>query len=553
MSEKRFFACLFCVILSSCQLLEGEEVDSEALYSLQELNALESANANVADSSSESVGFCGDGITDGFNGEQCDEGIFPNKNCAYGASACSVCSSTCTTVPGNTSFCGDGVIDKLSNEQCDDGNAFTESCPYGASSCSVCNEKCEIVTGNVSFCGDGIVDGFNDEQCDEGKDPSAYCRYGDTSCSVCSKTCKIVAGDTSFCGDGIVDSQQEKCDDGNALTESCPYGASSCMVCDNTCHISPGETSFCGDGKVDFDKEQCDDGNSTDFDGCNTSCNFAPETMGEVGTVTISSTSTTVSLQRTYVEPVVFLSPLSYNETDVAVPRITYVGSDSFNVEIQDAEYLTDGTHANETVFYMVLEKGLWQLENNAVLQVDTVNTDRISQSTAQKGTAKQIVIDSAFNNQRPSILTQIQAVKDTQFVGTRHKHVSDTIFEISMHHQEKSTTPHDVEKIGWMAIQQGSGTWSNLDYEVATQSQFNHSWKTLTSSFTENSLVFASLASRNGADPAFLRYQLSLPNVQVRLQEDQSRESETNHINEDVSFIVFSEAGLLWAWPLPL
>ncbi|MEM7589123.1 MAG: DUF4215 domain-containing protein, partial [Myxococcota bacterium] len=225
---------VFWATLASCQLLE--EGMPSSLHPLAELSAVGAPIRNLDSSSTEKVSFCGDGIVDDFNGEQCDE-----------------------------------------------GNVFTQACSYGETSCSVCNEKCEKVTGSTSFCGDGIVDGFNDEECDEGLIPSTNCSYGEASCSVCSGKCKQIAGHTSFCGDGVIDPQEEQCDDANAITESCPYGASFCTVCGDRCQITAGATSFCGDGKVDTEREQCDDGNAADFDGCNTSCNFAPETFGEVG------------------------------------------------------------------------------------------------------------------------------------------------------------------------------------------------------------------------------------------------------------------------------
>ncbi|MEM7589398.1 MAG: DUF4215 domain-containing protein [Myxococcota bacterium] len=448
-------------------------------------------------------------------------------------------------------YCGDGTVDILQQEQCDDGNSATEVCLYGKTSCTVCNAECQEAEGDVSFCGDGIVDGFNKEECDSGlSNPSTDCSYGDVACTVCNSTCHQVAGATSFCGDSNLD-PIEQCDDGNTITETCSYGLTSCTVCNSACQQIAGATSFCGDGILEPGPEQCDDGNSVDFDGCNTSCNFAPETMGEVGTIVLSSATATVLLLRTYQNPIVFLSPPSYNGTDVAVARITQVGSNFFDVNLQEPEYL-DGSHVNETLFYMVLEKGLWQLEDGLILQVDTVDTDRIVQNGTSHGTAIQISVDGAFT-QRPSILTQVQTSNDTQFVGTRHRHISNFVFEISMHHQEISTTTHNTETIGWVAFQNGQGTWSFLDYEIATQSSFRHFWKSLvlTNPFTTNSVLLASLASLNGADPGFLRYQLSLPNAQILVQEDESRDAETNHINEDVSFIVFSNTGPLWAWPL--
>ncbi|MEM7589202.1 MAG: hypothetical protein AAF320_03465 [Myxococcota bacterium] len=532
------------VIGATQQCDDGNTITESCAYGLSACTVCSSSCQEVAGA----VSFCGDGITDGFNGEECDTGKNPSGSCPYGDTSCSVCSNTCQMVAGKPSFCGDGVIDDAL-EQCDDGNAFTEECPYGASSCSVCNSSCQITKGSVSFCGDGIVDGFNNEQCDGGANPSLSCPYGETSCSVCNSKCEIVAGDTSFCGDTVIDAA-EQCDDGNAITESCSYNRP-CNVCTSSCREIAGQYSFCGDGVVDTQHEDCDDQNSDDQDGCK-ACEFAAQAMGEVGRVVISSTSTTVYLQRSYQNPVVFLSPLSYNEHDVAVARILHVGNDSFEVAVQEAQQ-HNGDHGNETLFYMVLEQGIWQIEKDGpTLQVATLQTNRIAQSTAKKGTAVQTPVDSLFD-QRPCVFTQIQTTNDMQFVGTRHKHTSDFVFEATMHHQEQSRDEHAVETIGWVAFDNSSGTWGNLNYQVQTQSAFNHNWKSLSlnNPFSATSALFASLASLNGADPAFLRYQLYPGDVQIKLQEDTSHGSEVNHVHENISTLVFADTGVLLAWPV--
>lgn len=67
--------------------------------------------------------FCGDGMIT--NGEQCDDGNTCTEGCPYGTASCFVCSATCTLVTATGSFCGDGVLDTAQGEECDDGNVVS--------------------------------------------------------------------------------------------------------------------------------------------------------------------------------------------------------------------------------------------------------------------------------------------------------------------------------------------------------------------------------------------------------------------------------------------
>ena len=58
-------------------------------------------------------------ITDG---EQCDDGNLVREACAYGLEDCTVCGESCTESPGVVSFCGDGLVDSSNGEECDDQN-----------------------------------------------------------------------------------------------------------------------------------------------------------------------------------------------------------------------------------------------------------------------------------------------------------------------------------------------------------------------------------------------------------------------------------------------
>ena len=115
-----------------------------------------------------SVDPCGDGVFDGFVGEECDDG-----NGDDGDGCSSICALEdgfiCDTVEGTSVcepvICGDEIVD--GDEQCDDGNTDDED---GCSSTCTVEEGYEC-TGEPSVClvpecGDGVRNGT--ESCDDG-------------------------------------------------------------------------------------------------------------------------------------------------------------------------------------------------------------------------------------------------------------------------------------------------------------------------------------------------------------------------------------------------
>jgi cysteine-rich repeat protein len=161
-------------------------------------------------------GECGDGIVQSLL-EECDDGNTELESCAYGVEDCSVCGPTCTTVQGQTSYCGDGVTDSSNGEECDDGLENSDTEP------SACRTNC-----TVPYCGDGIID--LEEECDDGNSVTEVCAYGEVSCTVCSADCESIPGATSWCGDGVVDETAgESCDDSEGrFLDIAPGGGFTC-------------------------------------------------------------------------------------------------------------------------------------------------------------------------------------------------------------------------------------------------------------------------------------------------------------------------------------
>ena len=115
-----------------------------------------------------------------------------------------VCENGCTNRVCNPpeEFCGDGVIQEQNGEECDDGNDNDNDS---------CKNDC---TANV--CGDGVIN-EGVEVCEIGESNICY-EEGYSGEEFCNDTCTgfDVCIPNEFCGDGIVQEQAgEQCDDSN--------------------------------------------------------------------------------------------------------------------------------------------------------------------------------------------------------------------------------------------------------------------------------------------------------------------------------------------------
>lgn len=269
--------------------------------------------------------------------------------------------------------------------------------------------------------------------------------------------------------------------------------------------------------------------------------------VGEIGQIsTLSDVSQTIQLNNTYVNPVVFALPLSYNGAAPAIARITDIQNDSFSLYVQEAEY-QDGIHARESLSYIVLEAGTWQLEDGTLLEVGTIDTNATTTSSWSS-----IDFEHNFSN-HPAILSQVQTYNGTQFVRTRQTASSATGFDLALEEEELlKSSGHARETVGWLAIETGSGEWNGLDFQAGhTGARIDHTWDGINfqQSFDQTPNLFASLATFRGADPAGLRYQnLGSSGVQIKVEEDQSLDLELAHALESVDFFAIAGSGNLSA-----
>lgn len=280
----------------------------------------------------------------------------------------------------------------------------------------------------------------------------------------------------------------------------------------------------------------------------NKSVNFNAS-VAEVGRVNnVTDTTQTVNLSKDFQNPVVFAKPISANGGDAANVRVSNVSGngDSFTVQVQETEN-EDGTHTGESFSYFAVESGEWGLPNGSLLEVGTKSTDKLTSQGWE-----QINFDLPFDNQ-PVIATQTQTKNGGQFVTTRQRNADSNSFELAMQEEQAlNSGGHATENVGWMAITNGEGgEWSgNQFYAGDTGTTVDDSWNSTSFSnqnFSEAPNLIASLASYQGPDPAWTRHQnLSSSGVEFRSTEDQSADSETTHVSEQVDYLAIGGSGPL-------
>ncbi|MEL6132663.1 MAG: SdrD B-like domain-containing protein, partial [Bacteroidota bacterium] len=128
------------------------------------------------------------------------------------------------------------------------------------------------------------------------------------------------------------------------------------------------------------------------------------------------------------------------------------------------------------------------------------------------------------------------------------------TSFQVRLQNKEsyeKNNNKHPgTEKVAYMAIEMGLGSTNGQAFEAGILSDVTHSFKQLTYTQTFNSMpaLVYSMQSYDGGDPAAIRHQnQDILGAQLRIEEETSHDTETNHTTENIGFVAF-EMGDIYA-----
>lgn len=230
------------------------------------------------------------------------------------------------------------------------------------------------------------------------------------------------------------------------------------------------------------------------------------------------------------VDPVVIVGPLSNNGPQPAHSRLREVTGDSFEIVLEEWAYL-DGTHWDESASCLVTGAGTYSLESGTGLVGGTAETDHDWTS---------VPFPSSLSA-TPVVFSDVQTYNGSDPVVTRQRNVSKSGFSVRVQ-EEEAEGNHTGERIGYLAIEPGTGTLDGRQFEAGLQDHEDGDWKEITFANTyQDPLLFVDTQTFRGPNPCSVRYRgLTASDVEVRIQEETSKDEETAHrVGEQIGYLV--------------
>ena len=259
----------------------------------------------------------------------------------------------------------------------------------------------------------------------------------------------------------------------------------------------------------------------------------------------------TVNLQETYSNPVVI--PLYYesNNGDPISVRLADVTANSFDIKLQNP---SGNTPATDDVHYVVIEEGAYTMPDGTLIEAASLNTNQVSSSNNGWSGVNRSYTNSYGSP--PAVFHQVQTNNDETWIeswvasqGSRVNPPNTSGFQISLNGAEV-TNGHGVETIGWMAIEQGTGTIDGVDFEASVTSDTiqGHDNGCYTFGFSNgyasNPIVVADQQKMDGPNGGWLvGCSLSASQIGLYVEEDVVNDSERRHTTETGAFLAFDSA----------
>ena len=255
----------------------------------------------------------------------------------------------------------------------------------------------------------------------------------------------------------------------------------------------------------------------------------------EVGEVMVDHNWLRVQFQKPYVDPVVVAQSLSLNDDDPAVVRIRNVDLSGFDVRIQEWHYL-DGRHARESVGYLVMDRGIYQLADGAIIEAGKFDTNKV-------GAFGSVNFSQEFQTE-PVVIAAVATSHEEDAVTGRIRNITTGGFEYCLQEQESNSKMHTTETINMIAWEPSGGTLENISFEVGrTGDILTNQFQTvrLAQAFEKPPALLADIETGDGMDTANVRWQnKNTDSFDIQIDEEQSKDSETSHITEIIGYIAF-------------
>jgi hypothetical protein len=258
----------------------------------------------------------------------------------------------------------------------------------------------------------------------------------------------------------------------------------------------------------------------------------------ETGEISIDHNWVRVTFKKAFTDPIVVANPLSLNGTDPSVVRIRNVDSSGFDIRVQEWDYL-DGSHTTETVSFMAMEQGVYTLSGGTLIEAGTFDISKVNSFGA-------VAFGQTFQT-APVIISGITSFNESDAVSGRMRNITTEGFQYCMQEQELNSKIHQTETIHYIAWEPSAGTFDDLHFEVSkTGNVVTHRFTTIQFGqvFEAPPLFLSDIQTGDGMDTANVRRQnMNAGSVEVQIDEEQSKNSETSHTSEVVGYIALERS----------
>ncbi|NOQ45425.1 MAG: tandem-95 repeat protein, partial [Desulfobulbaceae bacterium] len=253
----------------------------------------------------------------------------------------------------------------------------------------------------------------------------------------------------------------------------------------------------------------------------------------DAGEIDVDHNWVHVQLVTSFVHPVVVAKLISSNDPEPCVVRIANTTVNGFDIRVQEYDY-QDDIHAVEQVSFIVMEAGSYTLSDGTRIEAASfpTNATRTYEVYGFAQTFQEV----------PVVITAVSSYNEEDTVTGRMRKISTTGFDYKMQEQEANKQAHLQETISYIAWEPSTGSELGISYEVGRSGDVvTHLPSTVayTSRFNQAPLLLTDMQTNDGGNTASLRLLNNTPSeMQIFVQEEQSKDEEISHTTEVAGFI---------------
>lgn len=232
--------------------------------------------------------------------------------------------------------------------------------------------------------------------------------------------------------------------------------------------------------------------------------------------------------------PVVVLSPASANGSHPSTMRIRNVTTTGFEFQLDEWDYL-DENHTNETISWLATTAGEHSWNG---LQVYAGKTSNVTQAWKSVSFGDNL-------SATPAVFAQKEITNEGSASTVRMRNSSQDGVDFFLEEEEANDGVVSGDSVHYIAVMSGQGTVDGLTVRAGlTGNSVTDSWFDIGFGANyNNTKILSNMQTYAGSDTAALRYRnLSTSGVQVRVEEEASRDAELGHVAENVGWLVIGE-----------